>query len=174
MAIVPASDSDYSPTWKWQDEEPLEGTHVEFRKANTPDKGEVVVWEILSDKYGPVSVWVEPANLRIRVQRELRNRKRERGSAQLEPGERVNLNPGTKRPSKRNPGMTVWPFPDVSFEHGAPDRSAEELLLAGDDNGSNGDGGNDDEALAEAATEPPIGGGQLGPDDDLPFSPSVT
>jgi len=144
----------------------LAGTHVEFRKANTPDKGEVVVWEIKSDKYGPVSVWVEPANLRNRVQQELRNRKRERGSAQLEQGERVRLNPGAKRPSKRNPGMTVWPFPDVSFEHGAPDRSAEELLLAGSD----GDGGNgdSDEALAEATAEPPIGG-QLSPDDGIPF-----
>ena len=173
MAIVARTDdSDYSPTWKWSDEEELAGAHVEFRLASM-EHGEAVVWEIDSEGHGPVSVWLEPANLKLKVQRELGRRLRERGASRLEPGERVRLNPGTKRPSKRNASQTIWPFPLVEFEHGVPDMSAEEFLLAGAVEPDNGE-----EALEEAVAPPPIpeqelvAGGAQGRD-DIPFAPAV-
>jgi hypothetical protein len=154
MPIVASSkSSDYSPTWRWADDEPLEGTHVEFRTATVPERGDVAVWELETDVYGPVSVWVEPANLKLKVRRELRNRLRERGNARIEKGERIRINPGTKRPSKRNPNQTVWPFPEVWFEHGAPDQSAEELLLSSEEP-------SEEQADAES---------QDREDDDIPF-----
>jgi hypothetical protein len=164
--VANQGDSDYSPTWKWADSEVLEGGHVEFRKAST-DNGDVVVWEIDSDGHGPVSVWVEPMNLKAKVQRELRNRRRERGAGQLEDGERVRIDPGVKRPSKRNPSQSVWPFPVVEFEHGVPDRSAEELLLDG------AEAEPDDDELDEAASgdgdDEPAAAGASAADDDIPF-----
>ena len=60
MAIVAKTDdSDYSPTWKWGDEEELAGAHVEFRRAST-ENGDKVVWELDSDEHGRVSVWLDP------------------------------------------------------------------------------------------------------------------
>ncbi len=158
--VTRTGDGDYSPTWKWSNDETLEGVHVEFRKASVPERGEVVVWELKSDEHGPVSIWVDPTNLLAKVQRELQNRQRERGSASIEAGERVRINPGVKRPSKRNPAQTVWPFPLVWFEHGAPDRSAEELLLA---NTSTAAEENGEDALDAAASAPPL------PAYDIPF-----
>jgi hypothetical protein len=162
MAIIAKQeDSDYSPTWKWQDDEPLEGTHVEFRRATT-ENGDKVVWELNSDEHGPVSIWLEPSNLVAKVQAELARRKAKTGEPRLTVGERVRLDPGAKRPSKRTPGQTVWPFPTVWFEHGVPDTTAEELLISGvapePDEG---------EALDEAVdTDNPAPGGS---DDDIPF-----
>ncbi len=161
MPIVTGTgDSDYSPTWKWADDETLEGGHVEMRKATT-EHGEKVVWELETQEDGRVSVWVDPANLLAKVRRELQNRQRERGSASIDVGERVRINPGVKRPSKRNPGQTVWPFPLVWFEQGAPDRSAEELLL---ETSPAGDEPEEDalEAVAAPAPIPTV-------DDDIPF-----
>lgn len=163
MTIVARKDdSDYSPTWKWVDEEELEGRHVEFRRAKT-ENGDKVVWEIEHDKHGPVSVWLDPAVLVTKVRGELARRKAERGEPRLEPAEGVRINPGTKRPSKNTPGQTVWPFPVVEFEHGVPEPSAEEQLLEG----SGYEVRNAEEALEEAVTEDnPAPGGQT---DDVPF-----
>ena len=37
MGIVTSrTDSDYSPTWKWEPDEEVAGTHVEFRTAPVP------------------------------------------------------------------------------------------------------------------------------------------
>ena len=170
MAIVARKeDSDYSPTWKWVDEEELVGAHVEFRRATT-DNGAKVVWELESDEHGRVSVWLDPANLVTKVRAELVRRKAKHGEPRLEDSERVRLNPGTKRPSKRTPGQTVWPFPVVEFEHGVPDTSAEELLLTG------APGPDDSEALEEAVgdgdavtDEPADSETEGGADDDIPF-----
>jgi hypothetical protein len=130
MGIVPnPKDSDYSPTWRWIDDEELVAAHVEFRRAQT-EYGDSVVWEVNADGTGPASVWLQPANLVAKVRAELARRKTATGEARLEPGERVRINPGRKRPSKRNPKQTVWPFPTVAFEHGVPETSAEEFLLA--------------------------------------------
>ena len=163
MAIVPQDKaSDYAPNWKWRDDEVLEGRHVELRKANSIN-GEVVVWEIGTEN-GPVSVWIEPAVLRRKLTAELARRKAERGSPQLEAGERVRINPGTKRPSKTTAGQSVWPFPEVWLEHGVPDKSAEDLLL------DQATLEPDDETLHDAvdAEAPPLPRTEGG-DDDIPF-----
>jgi hypothetical protein len=131
VIVTEDKDSNYPRTWKWQEDEVLEGTHFEMRKTTGYDGGAVVVWEIALSADQRVSVWLEPAVLRTKVTDELRRRKSERGSPTLDTGERVRINPGAKRPSKRTAGQTVWPFPEVWFEHGVPDRSAEELLLEG-------------------------------------------
>lgn len=158
MAIVATSEnSDYSPTWKWQDEEELAGAHVEFRRAST-DNGDTVVWEIQTDDHGPVSVWLDKTNLVTKVRGELARRKAKTGEPRLEPGERVRLNPGAKRPSKKTPGQTVWPFPVVEFEHGLPDTSAEELLVS--DEAPEADEGEALEEAVEASADD---------DDDIPF-----
>jgi hypothetical protein len=165
MAIVAKTeDSDYSPTWKWADEEELVGAHVEFRRAST-ENGDKVVWELDSDEHGRVSVWVDPANLEAKVRAELARRKAKLGEPRLVAGERVRLNPGTKRPSKRTPGQTVWPFPVVEFEHGLPDTSAEELLLSGTPAPDEG------EVLEEAVADVEDDGGDdlASADDDIPF-----
>jgi hypothetical protein len=94
--------------------------HVKFWRARTDD-GEKVVWELRSDQHGRATVWVEPANLVAKVRVELSRRKAKDGEPRLKDGERVRLNPGTKRPSKRTAGQTVWPFPLFEFEHGLPD-----------------------------------------------------
>lgn len=175
MAIVARpDDSDFSPTWKWADDEELAGGHVEFRRAST-DNGDKIIWEINSDEHGPVSVWLDPTNLVAKVRGELARRKEKLGEPRIEIGERIRLNPGTKRPSKRTPGQTVWPFPTVEFENAVPDTSAEELLVSGVE--SKPDGG---EALNEAAggadtnDEPPPAAAandepKEGVDDDIPF-----
>ena len=106
---------------------------------------------------------------------EVARRKEKLGEPRIEIGERIRLNPGTKRPSKRTPGQTVWPFPTVEFENAVPDTSAEELLVSGVE--SKPDGG---EALNEAAggadtnDEPPPAAAandepKEGVDDDIPF-----
>lgn len=142
MAIVASTTaSDYSPSWKWVDDEELVGEHVDFRRAAV-DGEDRVVWEIRT-KLGPVSVWIEPAVLKTKVRAELARRKAARGVAALEPGETVRVNPGTKRPSQRTPGQSVWPFPVVEFEHGVPEQSAEELLLAESNELENTDAGDD-------------------------------
>jgi len=149
MSIVSnPGDSDFSPTWKWRDDEELAGRHVEFRRASTA-LGEAVVWEIRTNERGPVSVWLEPAVLVRKVRDELARRRAERGEARLEPDELVRLNPGVKRASKRSAGQTLWPFPVVWFEHGVPEQTAEDFLLAGA--GEPDDGGGE----LEAATAPP-------------------
>ncbi len=167
MPIVTGTgDSDFSPSWKWADDETLEGTHVEMRKATT-EHGETVVWELATEEDGRVSVWINPANLLAKVRRELQNRQRERGSAGIvDVGERVRINPGVKRPSKRNPGQTVWPFPVVWFEHGAPDRSAEELLLA---DTSTADEENGEDVLDAAAVVTTKADDEKAAGDDIPF-----
>ena len=129
MIVPQDKDSDYPASWKWVAEEVLEGGHVEFRRVTT-ENGDKVVWELDTEAHSRVSVWVEPANLVAKVKGELARRKAKRGEPQLEEGERVRINPGTKRPSKRNPGQEVWPFSEVWFEHGLPDTSAEGLLLS--------------------------------------------
>jgi hypothetical protein len=99
-------------------------------------------------------VWLDPANLVSAVRGELDRRKKARGSATLDPGERVRINPGAKRPSRKDPTRTVWPFPVVEFENGVPVESAEEFLLAtGTEAGDEG----------EAASQPEQA------DDDIPF-----
>ena len=155
MSIAQNQDSDYSPTWKWSDEEELAGAHGEFRRAST-ENGEKIVWEIDSDEHGRVSVWLDPVNLQAKVRGELARRKAKHGEPRLEDGERVRLNPGTKRASKRTPGQTVWPFPIVEFEHGLPDTAAEEFLLSGV--APEPDGGDELEEAVDAST-----------DDDIPF-----
>lgn len=163
MPAATASDGDYSPTWKWADDELLEGTHVEFRRATT-DSGEKVVWEIETYPHGPVSVWVEPAALVAKVRGELARRKAKTGEPRLQRGEQIRINPGAKRPSRRNPSQTVWPFPVVWFEHGIPDTAAEEFLL--DDTAE--PPAEDGDALDEAAEAeiPPL---PPAADDDIPF-----
>jgi hypothetical protein len=152
VIVSKQGDSDYSPTWKWSADEELGGTHVEFRKANVEGL-EKVVWEIETPEHGPVSVWLDPAVLVQKVRDELKRRKAERGAARLEPGERVRLNPGEKRASKSDASRSMWPFPLVWFEHGVPDRSAEELLL--------------DDDTASDDFDPEAEGGLT--DDNLPF-----
>ncbi len=164
MAIVPNDkDSDYSPTWKLVDSEPVGWAeledpstwpkHVELRKAMT-ENGTKLVWELeLAGGKGNTSLWLDPAVLVTKVRAELQRRKSTRGVAQLEPGERVYLDPGTKRASKRTAGQTVWPFPEVRFENGVPEPSAEELLLSG---APAEDESDVDDALDDAAAEAPI------------------
>ena len=164
MGIVAnEKDSDYSPTWKLVDGEPVGWAeleepatwpkHVELRKAMT-ENGTKLVWELeLGGGKGNTSLWLDPAVLVTKVRAELARRKATRGVTQLAPGERVYLDPGHKRPSKRTAGQTVWPFPHVLFENGVPEQSAEELLLAGEP-ASEGDDGED--ALDDATAEPPI------------------
>jgi len=163
MSIVTRKrdDSDYSPTWKWVDNEELVGTHVEFRRAST-DNGEKVVWEIRSGEHGSVSVFLDPTNLLMKVQAELARRKTKHGEPRLEPEERVRLNPGAKRPSKRTPGQTVWPFPVVEFEHGLPDTSAEEFLVSGI-SATADEGEALEDAIAKDNPAPPAQG------EDIPF-----
>ncbi len=180
MAIVPNSkDSDYAPTWKLVDDEPVGAAkrdepatwprHVELRRAMT-ENGTKVVWELeLSGGKGNTSLWLDPAVLVTKVRGELARRKATRGIAQLEPGERVFLDPGRKRPSKRTAGQTVWPFPHVVFESGVPEPSAEELLLSGEPASESDDG---EDALDDATAEPPIPeqpASKDDGDDGLPF-----
>jgi hypothetical protein len=169
MAIVPRkTDSDFSPTWKWTDDEELGGAHVEFRKAAV-DGGDKIVWEIDAEKHGPVSVWLDFAVLVEKVRSELGRRKITNGSPVLEPRERVRINPGKKRPSKRNPGQTVWPFPVVEFEHGVPEQSAEEFLLAGSAVDKPDDELLEDAVVAEQPRFPEFDDTKAGADDNPPF-----
>ena len=123
MSIVSRQDdSDYSPTWKWVDEEELAGAHVEFRRAST-DNGDKIVWEIESDEHGRVSVWLDPTNLQAKVRGELARRKAKHGEPRLEDGERVRLNPepsaprsgrrgrryGRSRSSSSSTACRTWP-----------------------------------------------------------------
>jgi hypothetical protein len=159
--VAKTDDSDFSPTWKWSDQEELAGTHVEFRRAST-ENGDKIVWELESDEHGHVSVWLDPTNLQAKVRGELARRKAQNGEPRLEADERVRLNPGTKRASKRTPGQTVWPFPVVWFEHGLPDTAAEEFLLSAvaPDEG---------DELEEAVEPSADGDGSASNGDDIPF-----
>lgn len=160
MSIVAKEgDSGFPPTWKWVDDEELVGAHRVMRRARGYDGADAIVWEIEVERAGPVSVWLEPTNLVTKVQGELRRRKKATGTALIGPGEKVRINPGTKRPSKLDSSRTVWPFPIVEFEHGIPEESAEELLLQGFGADEPGD------VLSEASEDDAA----APDDDDCPF-----
>ena len=132
-----------------------------MRKATVPSGETKVILELETTEHGRVSVWLDTAVLRKKFRAELQRRLRERGEAKLEPGETIRLNPGTKRPSRTTPGATVWPFPTVEFEHGVPEETAEELLLA--DALDSGEAESQDAADALAIEAAAC------TDDDLPF-----
>jgi len=132
--VYQTEDNDVPASWEWQEDEVLAGRHVEFCRANSPGSGDVI-WVLVLDDGQRVSVWVEPSILKAKLADELRRRQIDGGTPTLRNGERVRVNPGSKRISKRGSGQTVWPFPLVWFEHGVPDASAEELLLGDCDGG---------------------------------------
>ncbi len=159
-------DSNYPRTWNFKKDGVLPGRHQELRAIKAPDfnTGQLVdkvVWEAKDDRTGEiVSVFLSDTVLFNSFSRELSDRKR-RGVT-LKPGELITVTPLGLLQPKSSSGKPHNGY-DVVFEHGVPPVTAEELLLGG----TSGDEGSGN-ALAEATAEPPIGG-QLGPDEDVPF-----
>jgi len=164
MSMAQSTDSQYPRTWNFKKDGELAGRHCELRAVKAPDfnTGEPVdkvVWESKHNETGEsVSVWLDNTVLFNAFRDELGQRKRK--GTTLKPDELITISPlGIQQPKtsggKPHNGYTVV------FEHGVPPVTAEELLLGGVDiDGS--------DAFDEATASPPIGG-QLAPDDDVPF-----
>ena len=126
--------------WNWDSDGELEGHYVETRSVvvkNGPSAGkEKLVFDFhvgLEDE--SVSVW-ETAVLRSKFREELRAR----GESDFEPGERVTITPMGK---KEGPNGVYRDFA-LTFEHGAPKRSAADLLEAGHERAAADDDDPDD------------------------------
>jgi hypothetical protein len=137
---------DLGRIWKWDQDGTLEGLYVcgrEVHVSQGPSAGKTkLTWGFHVGLEDELVTVFETAVLVSEFAKELALR----GKPDFEPGERITIKPGAKRPT-RNGQNTYRPL-EISYEHAAPQPTMAERLVA--------------RARSEPDPEP-------NGDDDLPF-----
>jgi hypothetical protein len=131
-------DEDFPRSWDWAVDGELYGAYRELRVVETKLGPRPLVELKLVDSGEVVTVWLTAAVLHRKFAEEL-TRRLTQGAEDFQPGEKIRIRRGEKRPAQSGNG-SYWPF-QVEFEFAAK-LSAKEILLAEEEDGeqAGGDG----------------------------------